>query len=449
MRESGRRVGSDQSGFSAGEIFTGLQYKSAEINKSTEAMTEEVSIAPTDASVAGSSVALTEAEEDAASYAVRSENEFTLPTHFNTGDASIAPTDASVAGSSVAATEADEDALYADPNATINEVLLTNVDIQEGDEEDVAPMHLHVLRAPAKLKGTAASAGRRSRSSSRSRPGSRRNSNSPSRGLASSPSGGSLKPSLGDAASYASSVDEDVDPDILLDRFGFQDLDPKLTQEDFQELLKKHLGANSLPTLNERMSEETMEDVHAFQDLVFVKKNKGSSGTGSPSSGSICIDSEEAGSDAVDANRASLTNFTGLAALNEEEEDEDDDEHAGPDGENDISDTEQSPASSISGDDINLTESELREEGGGDVVVELPDPSVIQKEHDKAAAIQDPSVMAVEDKSDNEELNLADEEAVELPTEVMEELRISDECRLKGQKSKEYDTTEGDDTEGR
>ncbi|KAL3790728.1 hypothetical protein ACHAWO_013547 [Cyclotella atomus] len=415
-------------------------------------MTEEVSIAPTDASVAGSSVALTEAEEDAASYAARSEKEFTLPINFNKGDASIAPTDASVAGSSVAATEADEDALYADPNATINEVVLTNVTVQEGDEEDVAPMHLHVLRTPAKLKGTASSVGRRSRSSSRSRPGSRRNSNSPSRGgLVSSPSGGSLKPSLGDAASHASSVDEDVDPDILLDKFGFQDLDPKLTQEDFQELLKKHLGANSLPTLNERMSEETMEDVHAFQDLVFVKKNKGSSGTGSPSSGSMgqSIDLEEAGSDnAVDAQRASLTNFSGLAALNEEEEDEEDDEHAGPDGENDSSDAEQSLASSISGDDIKLTESELHEEGG-DVVVELPDPSMIQKEHDKAAAIQDPSVMAVEDKSDNEELNLADEEAVELPTEVMEELRISDECRLKGQKSKEYDTTEGDETEGR
>lgn len=411
-------------------------------------MTEEVSTAPTDASVAGSSVAITEAEEDAASYAAAPGKEFTLPINFK-GDVSIAPTDASVAGSSVAATEADEDALYADPNATINEVLLTNVTVQEGDDEDVAPMHLHVLRTPAKLKGTGATPGGRSRSSSRSRPGSRRNSNSPCR--VNSP-GGSLKPTLGDAASLASSMEEDVDPDILLDRFGFQDLDPKLTQEDFQDLLKKHLsGQNSLPTLNERMSEETLEDVHAFHDLVFVKKkNKGSSGTGSPSSGSMAqsSESEEAGSD--DAHCASLTNFSGLEALNEEEE-EDEDEHAAHDTsnvENDSNDADQSPASSISGDDINLTESDLHPEDGGDVVVELPDPSLIQKEHDNAAATQDPSVMAVEDKSDNEELNLADEEAVVLPTEVMEELRISDECRLKGEKSREFDTTEGD-TEGR
>jgi hypothetical protein len=410
---------------------------------------EEVSIAPTDASVAGSSVAATEAEEDAASYAAR--KEFTLPLNTAKGDVSIAPTDASVAGSSVAATEAEEDAAsYADTgfNTTINEVVLTNIAIQEGDDEDAAPMHLHVLRAPAKLKGaTPVGSGRRSRSSSRSRPGSRKNSRSPNRGV-SSPGGGLNKPSLGDAASIASSssIDEGVDPDILLDRFGFQDLDPKITQEDFQELLKKHLsGGNSLPTLNERMSEETMEDVHAFQDLVFVKKNKGSSGTGSPSSSSLVqsIDeSEEAGSDgATENNRASLTNFSGLEALNEEEEDDDDDEHVGPDS----SGVGQSPESSISGDDINLTESDMHPEESGDVVVELPDPSLIQKEHDTAVALQDGSVMAVEDKLDNEELNLEDEEAVVVPTSVMEELRISDECRLKSQKSRDDDSAGGAD----
>ena len=406
--------------------------------------TEEA--APTDASAASSPIATREAGENAASYVAR-EKEFNLPLNLAKGDVSIAPTDASVAGSSVAATEAEEDAAsYVDasfPNA--NQVVLTNIVIEEADDEDVAPMHLHVLRAPAKLKGTApvmTGSGRRSRSSSRSRPGSRRNSNSPNRGV-SSPSGGSLKPSLGDAASLASSIEEDVDPDILLDKFGFQDLDPKLTQEDFQELLKKHMsGSNSLPTLNERMSEETMEDVHAFQDLVFVKKNKGSSGTASPSSGGQSSESDDTARDVE--NRASLTNFSGLAALNEEEEDEDDDENAG----NDRSDVDPSPASSISGGNINLAESDLHHEEGGDIVVELPDPSRIQKEHDTAAAKQDISVMAVEDKSDNEELNLADDEAVDLPTSVIEELRISDECRLKGQ-SRDIDTTEGEYMEDR
>eukprot|EP00804_Cyclotella_cryptica_P031271 CCRYP_011079-RB/>CCRYP_011079-RB protein AED:0.27 eAED:0.27 QI:40/-1/1/1/-1/0/1/88/185 len=152
-------------------------------------------------------------------------------------------------------------------------------------------------------------------------------------------------------------------------------------------------------------------------------------------------------------NRASITIYSGLEALNEEEEDEEDEDHAGPDAlleENEDAMADQSPASSISGDDIDLTESDLHAEENGDVVVELPDPSMIQKEHDSAALIQDSSVMAVEDKSDNEELNLEDQEAeggVVLPTSVMEELRISDECRLKGQKSREFDTTEGEDEE--
>eukprot|EP01083_Nonionella_stella_P079604 218520_1 len=40
-----------------------------------------------------------------------------------------------------------------------------------------------------------------------------------------------------------------------------------------QEMLRKHVGSQSgMPTLNERMCEETMDDVHAFRDLSFVKK---------------------------------------------------------------------------------------------------------------------------------------------------------------------------------
>jgi hypothetical protein len=198
-----------------------------------------------------------------------------------------------------------------------------------------------------------------------------------------------------------------------------------------------------------------MEDVHAFQDLVFVKKNKGSSGTGSPSSSSLgqsvesWIEEVELG-EGVDMNRAShasLTKYSGLEALDEEEE-EDEEGDAGPDAIQEGYDeggADQSPASSISGDDIDITESDLHAEEQGDVVVELPDPSRIQKEHDSAVKAQDSSVMAVEDKSDNEELNLEDQEAVEMPTSVMEELRISDECRIQGKKSRDFDTTEGDE----
>eukprot|EP00956_Cyclotella_meneghiniana_P011880 scaffold16701_cov64-Cyclotella_meneghiniana.AAC.8 len=385
---------------------------------------------------------------------------------------SVAPTDASVAGSSVAVTEAEEDALC-DAGAK-------ETPVEEVDDQNLAPMHFHALRSPAKLKGTATVGnGRRSRSSSRSRPGSRKNSNSPNRGTVSP--GGSLKG--GDAGSVASSIDEDLDPDILLDRGGFQELDPKLTEENVQRMLKKHLSDRTMPTLNERMCDDTMDDSHAFQDLKFVKKNKGGSGDGSPSNGSLVQNESDEASDA-DIHRGSLTNFTGLEALDEEEEDDDDEEHVISNANKEKNIVDPSPASSISGDIINLTESDLYPEERGDVVVELPDssiiqkehdiaaaeqdnsvmavedksdnddinlgdeeeavvvgldPSMIQKEHDIAAAKQDNSVMAVEDKSENEEINLGDEEAIDLPTSIMEELRISDECR---QNSRDYDSTE-------
>jgi len=67
---------------------------------------------------------------------------------------------------------------------------------------------------------------------------------------------------------------DSFDPDILLDKLGFLDLDANATKEDLRELLKKHLSSSKLATLNERMREETMDDVHAFQDLKPAKKSK-------------------------------------------------------------------------------------------------------------------------------------------------------------------------------
>ena len=73
----------------------------------------------------------------------------------------------------------------------------------------------------------------------------------------------------------------EIDLDILLDKLGLKDLDPDVTQEKLQEMLRKHISSNGncLPTLNERLTKDTMEDSHAFQDLVFTKckKDKSSS----------------------------------------------------------------------------------------------------------------------------------------------------------------------------
>ena len=199
-------------------------------------------------------------------------------------DVSITATESTVAGSSVAATEAEEDAAsYAAPigdtaerAVLTKEKSVTDINIADDDEDDIdtneeeeyaAPMHLHALRTPAKLRGARS----RSSSRSRSRPGSRRNSASPPRsgggsgtgkgellisGAASSPPSASVESSLdgaGNQHSHASTGGDVIcDPDILLDKLGFRDLDPDVTQEELQELLRKHVTSNSsLPTLNE------------------------------------------------------------------------------------------------------------------------------------------------------------------------------------------------------
>eukprot|EP00970_Alexandrium_tamarense_P014987 scaffold4561_cov184-Alexandrium_tamarense.AAC.6 len=62
------------------------------------------------------------------------------------------------------------------------------------------------------------------------------------------------------------------EPDLLLDRLGFIDLDPPLPHEIRCGPLAapdgKQNNSGGLTPVNERLSEETMDDCHAFQDLV-------------------------------------------------------------------------------------------------------------------------------------------------------------------------------------
>lgn len=261
---------------------------------------EAISIADSDSAVAGASVAITEAEEDRAldSLGGDADGASKLPSAPVVDDvtaSSIAATDASVAGSSVAVTEVEEDILCSTRNLSIGssagtdnkKVILTkesNLDLsiccneqnEEEDEarfeEDLAPMHLHALKSPAKLKGDPKAAHARSRSSSRSRPSSRKNSPQP---RPSNLVGTTISPSHSVGSSLdGSGVGDVLDPDLLLDKLGLRDLDPNATHDEIQELLKKHISSNNgLPTLNERLSEDTLDDVHAFQDLVVSKKS--------------------------------------------------------------------------------------------------------------------------------------------------------------------------------
>jgi len=166
------------------------------------------------------------------------------------------------------------------------------------DDLEAAPLHLHTLREPALLKGTPGHYRARSRSGSRSRTSSRDVSPSPMthasstggeshRRKSSGLSGlgtpaesipGSAAPTV--AATAASSVSgtasdagSDIDPDILLDRLGFDsDLEPPAPHEVARGdlALGSTWGHSSqpMPSLNERMTEDSLEDAGAFSDLV-------------------------------------------------------------------------------------------------------------------------------------------------------------------------------------
>ncbi|CAJ1968070.1 unnamed protein product [Cylindrotheca closterium] len=59
--------------------------------------------------------------------------------------------------------------------------------------------------------------------------------------------------------------------DIFTDRMGMIDLNYHDTQKIVRDLLEHNVAASSLPAVNERMREESLEDCHAFSDVTRVK----------------------------------------------------------------------------------------------------------------------------------------------------------------------------------
>ncbi|KAL9186123.1 hypothetical protein ACHAXT_005361 [Thalassiosira profunda] len=173
---------------------------------------------------------------------------------------------------------------------------------------DIAPGHLHALsgRPNARLRGiprhnsegklssgSVDGTSRRSRSTSRSRAGAGRGSLASSRSSSPLPGGRHVEgevghkgdaSTVGGTVSHAgrsehsashSSLDGMFDPDLLVDRLAFIDLDPPLPHEIRCGPLAapgtidgKSNNSGGLTPVNERLSEETLEDCHAFSDLV-------------------------------------------------------------------------------------------------------------------------------------------------------------------------------------
>lgn len=80
-----------------------------------------------------------------------------------------------------------------------------------------------------------------------------------------------------DGNSSISSLDDFVDRDILYDRQGLVELDfveSKAKMHNNREFI-------NLPSVNERLSEDSLEDCHAFSDLVYSSNaSRASGGTG-------------------------------------------------------------------------------------------------------------------------------------------------------------------------
>lgn len=150
----------------------------------------------------------------------------------------------------------------------------STVDVNFENYIDYAPLHLNAVRTPVRLQGKLSSsqnsltkvAASRSRSSSRSRPTSRDTSPCPSdiSGMITLSRVSSTASSIAgdlDSSITSGGVQINIDPDILLDRIG---METSFTINDSNSLSG---SVKILPCLNERMSDETLDDCHAFTDL--------------------------------------------------------------------------------------------------------------------------------------------------------------------------------------
>jgi len=431
--------------------------------------------ADTVATIAGTSVAITEAEEDVSSFAAG-----VLGTDTDADTGAVAENTDTATGTTLLMTRSsscsldialpndDDDAdtalatAAASAAATNAEEVDDDADDDDDDEEALyaAPMHLHALRTPAKLRGAP-----RSRSSSRSRPGSRRNSSSPpsrnlsgtalselvitgTAGVSPSISVGSSLDGIdhhlhhlhahhshhGSSSSSGGELPILIDRDILLDKLGFRDLDPETTQGEMQELLRKHSisgnNGSSLPTLNERMSEEALEDVHAFTNLTFCKRpSSGSSGSNtveevsemSSSSMAAVVPGEEYLSPERTVllregyNMAGNKSLSSPAALQLNTLDEEEDEE-GVDEDN----------------DGGVIEEEEEEDEGkdGDDILDIPDGMILLREKpilngkltSSIATLGVLSSTACGEDDDDGEDEDDDDAEVEVPTSIMKEL---------------------------
>lgn len=152
-------------------------------------------------------------------------------------------------------------------------------------EEDAAPLHFNSLRSPARLRGLLVPPRPTSRSSSMSRsrsssPVPSSYSEAPGTSISRVSSNRSLdgeeKIVLISATSDKHGHHHLITEDMLTDRLGFEDLTSGSSSPVGSTSYSMPVSLITLTSVNERMSEETLEDCHAFND---IKRGKRSSST--------------------------------------------------------------------------------------------------------------------------------------------------------------------------
>jgi len=116
-------------------------------------------------------------------------------------------------------------------------------------------------------------------------------------------------------SSISSLEDAGFDTDILTDKMGFLELDASASKMNHSSSTSLHLH-----TVAERLSDETLEDTHAFTDL----KNRGCSrgnsiATGGEASASLLEPLDEIDEDAVDG-AVTITNLEEIMEVADEED---------------------------------------------------------------------------------------------------------------------------------